>query len=122
MKRLKLQLFLGAVVSMTAVVAVVEAVAPDARLALCGEGFAGNRATLSFEIPDVGRVWDHLPAMKMAPELAAKSGPGFVVLFDRYEGLGMNGPISATNVVCVVDAAGHTMVLANVARDGLRVP
>ena len=122
MRPLKRLVLLVWVASMVVAVTVATAATPDARLQKCGDGYAGNSATISFEIPDVSRIWDHLPAMKLAPELATSTGPAFVVLFDDYTGLGLSGPITATSVVCVVDAAGHVNVYANVAKNGLRVP
>lgn len=122
MRHLKRLVLLVWVASLVVAVTITTAATPDPRLEKCGDGYAGNSASLSFAIPDVSRIWDHLPAMKLAPELATNSGPAFVVLFDDYTGLGMSGPITATNVVCIVDAAGQVNVYANVSKTGLRRP
>lgn len=122
MRRFKLLVMAIWVASMVVAATVATAYTPDPRLEKCGDGYAGNSARVSFEIPDVSRIWDHLPAMKLAPELATDSGPAFVVLFDDYAGLGMSGRITATSVVCVIDSAGEVNVYANVSKAGLRVP
>ena len=121
MTRLKLVFIMASVVALTAIAAVTTAMAPDARLAQCGDGLLGNTAKEAFEIPDVSRIWDNLPAMGQAPELATKTGSAFVVLFDTYSGFGAGGLISAKNVVCVIDASGQMSVYADVSKAGLTI-
>lgn len=122
MRRVKLLFLLASFASLTIVAAVAGAIAPDPRLAQCGDGAFGNTAKASFTIPEVSRIWNHLPAMGLAPELATDSGPAFVVLFDKYTGLAATGVFTASDVVCVVDKDGRMVVYVDVAQDGLSIP
>lgn len=98
----------------------------DLRLRACGADFPGNKVLASFEMAHGGEIWQHFPAMGLAPELSEASGTAFVVVFDgEYTASWLDdagNPAVVMDVVCVVTADGTVNVYYDVSRTGFRLP
>lgn len=126
MKRIVLGL-VAATALLAAAMGTQAATTPDPRLSQCGADTPGNHVLVSFEIPSAGRIWDHFPAMGLAPELLSDGGPAFVAVFEGdYTGYWMTKagltPEVVQDVVCVVTGDGELNVYFNVSRAGFVAP
>lgn len=96
----------------------------DPRVQECS---GGPNVQAVFDVPRASALWEHLPAMKMAPELERKDGPASVVVYGGgFEGLilgrtGMERQ-KIDGAICVLTSDGDRTIYANVSLDGFRRP
>jgi hypothetical protein len=97
---------------------------PDARASKC-PGVATGLVRTSALLPLVtlAEVYQHLPAMKHAPEIDRNAGPGYLVVYldDLVvpgEGPSATGDVTLPNAICLVREDGGVDIYYNVSRAG----
>jgi len=105
--------------------ATAASVANDERVLKCG--LAGEVEAV-FDIAEGRALWQHLPAMKRAPELEVETKPISVVVYQGTVNALVFGPAGASrtaevaDAVCVLLSDGERVVYGNVSRAGFQAP